>query len=127
MVRALGRPPELDSEGNVVSKCLVNVTIPTKLRDFLAKNNINRSKLFTSIVKKMYMHQICPKCYGQHITNGVMALTCDDCECVIHYRECDNCGELYQRATVIDNIAVKGNLPKPIKGSGKFGCQVCLE
>ena len=46
MVKQVGRPPERDSEGNVISKSLVNVTIPTKLRDFLSKNKINRSKLF---------------------------------------------------------------------------------
>ena len=63
MVRQVGRPPERDSEGNVISKCLVNVTIPTKLklRDFLSENKINRSKLFTNVVTRLYMHQICPK------------------------------------------------------------------
>jgi hypothetical protein len=125
MVRALGRPPERDSEGNVVSKCLVNVTIPTKLRDFLAKNNINRSQLFTTIVKRMRKKEICPKCYEEHITRGIMAITCDDCDCVIEYNNCSVCDAKYQRATVIDNIPVKGNLPISIKGSGKFGCGVC--
>ena len=126
MVRSVGRPPEVDSEGNIVSKCLVNVTIPTKLRDFLIENDVNRSKLFTSIVKKMYMHQICAKCYGKNLTNGIMALTCDDCKSIIHYRECSQCDKLYQRAAVTkQNEVIEGNLPIAIKGSDKFGCSEC--
>ena len=125
MVRAVGRPPELDSEGNRISKCLVNVTIPTKLRDFLVKSEINRSQLFTRIVTQLYKKEICPKCYRENITDGVMALTCDDCQCVIEYHNCQACDVKYQRATVVDNVHVEGNLPKPIKGSGKFGCGIC--
>ena len=59
MVKQVGRPPERDSEGNIISKSLVNVTIPTKLRDFLSKNNINRSQLFTRVVTALYMHALC--------------------------------------------------------------------
>jgi len=117
MVRQVGRPPERDSEGNVISKCLVNVTIPTKLRDFLAKNKINRSKLFTSVVTRLYMHQICPKCYRENIVNGIMALTCDDCKAIIKYKECGECGEMYHRGV---------NMPKAVKNSSRFGCERCL-
>ena len=74
-MRQVGRPAERDSQGNRISKCLVNVTIPTKLRDFLSENKINRSKLFTSVVTRLYMHQICPKCYNENIVNGIMALS----------------------------------------------------
>ena len=63
MVKQLGRPAERDSQGNRISKSLVNVTIPTKLRDWLSDNNINRSRLFTRVVTMLYCHAICPKCY----------------------------------------------------------------
>ena len=117
MVRQVGRPPERDSEGNVISKCLVNVTIPTKLRDFLSENKINRSKLFTSVVTRLYMNQICPKCYNENIINGIMALKCDDCDCIIKYKPCGECDEMYLRGV---------NMPKPVKNSSRFGCEKCL-
>ena len=117
MVRQVGRPPERDSEGNVISKCLVNVTIPTKLRDFLSKNKVNRSKLFTSVVTKLYMHQICPKCFNESIINGIMALSCEDCKAIIKYKACGECGESYMRGK---------NMPKPVKNSSRFGCERCL-
>ena len=50
MSRSVGRPPETEPDGTVISKSLVNVTIPSKLAEFLKKAGINRSKLFTRIV-----------------------------------------------------------------------------
>jgi len=117
MVRQVGRPPERDSEGNVISKGLCNVTIPTKLKDFLSKNKINRSKLFTEVVTRLYMHQICPKCYNENIVNGIMALKCDDCNSIIKYKPCGECGEMYHRGV---------NMPKAVKNSSRFGCEKCL-
>ena len=116
MVRQVGRPAEKDEEGNVISKCLVNVTIPTKLRDFLVKNNIPRSKLFRECVNRLYMHQICPKCYDENIINGIMALSCDDCKAIIKYKACGECGESYMRGK---------NMPKAVKNSSRFGCEKC--
>jgi hypothetical protein len=127
MVRRAGRPAQIDSEGNRISKCIVNVTIPTKLRDFLIKNDVNRSKLFTDVVLRMHSTEICPKCYRENLTDGVMALRCDDCDKVIKYNECDACNAKYQNATVVNNVPIPGNRPIPIKGSDRFGCQVCLE
>ena len=63
MVRQVGRPPERDSEGNIVSKCLVNVTIPTKLRDFLADKQNKQISTVTKVVGELYKHELCPKCY----------------------------------------------------------------
>ena len=117
MVRQVGRPAEKDEEGNVISKCLVNVTIPTKLRDFLSKNEVNRSKLFTSMANRLYMHQICPECYNENIINGIMALSCQDCNCIIKYKACGECDEMYSRGV---------NMPKPVKNSSRFGCERCL-
>jgi len=119
MVKQLGRPAERDSEGNKISKSLVNVTIPTKLRDFLAKGingkPINRSQLFTRVVTMLYCHALCPKCYETNITDGIMAIRCDNCDVVIKYKNCSQCDEQYN----------KKNLVEAIKGSSEFGCQRC--
>jgi hypothetical protein len=128
MVRAVGRPPERDSEGNVVSKCLVNVTIPTKLRDFLADNKVNRSKLFTNVVTELYKKELCPKCYRRNITDSMFAIVCEDCNVVIQYNNCSECNAGYHRPGInISGEVIVGNLPIAIKGSDRFGCQVCLE
>ena len=50
--------------------CLINCTIPVKLRDFLKENGINRSQLFREAALKMYEHEICPKCYGYDIIDS---------------------------------------------------------
>jgi len=126
MVRQVGRPPELDSEGNRISKCLVNVTIATKLRDFLIDNEINRSKLFTEIVTDMFKHKICPKCYSQNISDTLFAIVCENCTSVIQYKNCSECKEGYHRPAMDKhNNVIEGNLPIAIKGSDKFGCQIC--
>ena len=116
-MRQVGRPAERDSNGNRISKCLVNVTIPTELRDFLSKNKINRSQLFTRVVTMLYHHMICPKCYSDHVTDGIMAIRCDDCDCVIKYHNCSKCETPYNKA----------NLVEPVKGSSEFGCEACLK
>ena len=115
MVKQLGRPAERDSQGNRISKSLVNVTIPTKLRDWLSDNNINRSQLFTRVVTMLYCHAICPKCYDENVTDGIMAIRCDDCDMVIKYNECSQCEIPYS----------KSNLVEAIKGSSEFGCETC--
>ena len=126
MVKQLGRPAERDSQGNIISKCLVNVTIPTKLKNFLAKNEINRSQLFTRVVTMLYCHAICPKCYSDNVTDGIMGIRCDDCEKVIKYNNCSQCKTPYQRPTVTrDNTVIEGNLVEAIKGSSEYGCQSC--
>ena len=115
MVKQLGRPAERDSQGNRISKSLVNVTIPTKLRDWLSDNNINRSRLFTRVVTMLYCHAICPKCYDESVTDGIMAIRCDDCDMVIKYNNCSQCETPYS----------KNNLVEAIKGSSEFGCKSC--
>ena len=96
-----GRPPEVDSEGNAVLKCLVNVTIPTKLANFLKEEGINRSKLFTEIVGKMYNKQLCTKCYNETIQETLLGWHCSHCETykktkkIIEYKSCENCETKY--------------------------------
>ena len=86
-------------------KCLVNCTIPVKLRDFLKEKGINRSKLFTDVVRKMYKNELCPRCYGEDIHKGLVGIWCADCEPAsykvhgnfhwIHFFNCENCGRKY--------------------------------
>jgi len=76
---SVGRPPEVDSEGNTVQKCLVNVTIPTKLANFLKKKGINRSKLFRECVERIYFGEMCDKCYGDLIQTTKVGTYCRDC------------------------------------------------
>ena len=102
---SVGRPPELDSQGEVVQKSLVNVTIPSKLANFLKRKRINRSKLFTDVVIKMYKKELCPRCYGEDIHKGLVGIWCADCEPAsyrvqgnfhwIHFFNCENCGRKY--------------------------------
>ena len=104
----VGRPSEKDSEGNPISKSLVNVTIPVKLRDFLKRLNVNRSQLFTKVVTQMYQKEICPKCYSMNISENMVGWFCEDCERIanlshdgknyfhwIGYKCCENCDEPY--------------------------------
>jgi hypothetical protein len=100
----VGRPPEVDSEGNAVLKCLVNVTIPTKLANFLKEKGINRSKLFTEIVGKMYNKELCPRCYNETVTETLLGWYCEHCAKHksfnneikhIALKECQNCETEY--------------------------------
>jgi len=105
---SVGRPPEVDSEGNTVQKCLVNVTIPTKLANFLKEKGINRSKFFRNCVTKLYKHEICNRCYSERIQETAMGWYCLDCtdKKGFHYekgftqhlafKNCEHCGTTYQ-------------------------------
>ena len=99
----VGRPPEVDSEGKQVLKCLVNVTIPTKLANFLKEKGINRSKLFTEIVGKMYNKELCPRCYNETVTETLLGWYCEHCAKHkyqnephhIALKKCENCDRSY--------------------------------
>lgn len=104
-MNSVGRPPEVDSQGEVVQKSLVNVTIPSKLANFLKKKGINRSKLFTDVVKKLYNNEICPRCYGTDLHQGLVGIWCADCEPAAYrsrshfhfttFFKCENCETTY--------------------------------
>ena len=100
---SVGRPPEVDKQGNVIQKSLVNVTIPTKLASFLKEKGINRSKLFTDCVKKLYEGEICSKCYSDKIQTTMIGTYCRDCNgnpnrpiTWLTLGFCENCGKEYQ-------------------------------
>ena len=93
---SVGRPPELDSNGDIVVKSLVNVTIPTKLANFLKEKGINRSRLFTDVVSKMFEEELCPKCYSTKIEENLLRVYCRECEATIKFKNCENCKSKYQ-------------------------------
>ena len=130
--RPVGRPPELDSEGRPITKCLVNDTIPVKLRDFLARNKINRSQLFTQVVTKMYQNKICPKCYGDNIEETPTSFFCNDCTdhnkyFYLSFKECVNpdCDEYYN---LINNHPDYNCFQTEFDGAKliKKGCSKCI-
>jgi len=97
----VGRPPAVDKHGVVIQKSLVNVTIPSKLANFLKEKGINRSKLFTDVITKLYNEELCPKCYGENLISTLVGTWCHDCEGAlgrnwIKLNNCKNCGSKYQ-------------------------------
>ena len=113
-----GRPPELDSNGKPIAKCLVNVTIPTKLRDFLHQHNINRSELFRTAALKLKNLEICPYCYSHDILSppdNLKGYSCNDCNKWLKFKRCDLCDALHTPKS------------KPAPVNGKVGCDLCPE
>ena len=93
----VGRPSEIDGSGNIIEKKVVNINVPVKLISFLKEKEINRSKLFTACVRKLYNQEICPKCYGADgISKGACGVQCYDCNIWILMFNCQNCGAKYQ-------------------------------
>jgi len=55
-----------------------------------------------------------------------MAITCEDCNTVIKYKNCSECNTMYQRPAVTrNNEVIEGNLVVALKGSDTFGCTQC--
>ena len=114
----VGRPSEIDGDGNVIEKKVVNVNIPVKLIKFLKEKNINRSKLFTESVRKLYEKELCPKCYGRDgIINTDVGIKCVPCSYWIVLSRCKNCEAQYQPHY---------NMLKQFP-DGKIGCEECVE
>ena len=114
-MKRVGRPAEIDPEtGETMAKTLVNVTIPTKLAEFLKRKNVNRSKLFTKVVTQMYCNEICPKCYGQDVIETSMGWFCQGyCGRTSMYcfksKGCDDCGKTlsqYNLPVAIDDKVI---------------------
>ena len=131
--RPVGRPPELDTDGNPITKALCNVTIPVKLRDFLTRNKINRSKLFTKVVTRMFNKEICPKCYGENIEETPTSWSCNDCSnenrtVFLQFKACQNCDEMYNLIGPDYNNPDYNGFKTEMKGSKliKKGCSRCI-
>ena len=110
-----GRPAELDSNGRPVTKCLVNCTIPVKLRDFLAEHKINRSELFRTAALKMMELKICPYCYSHDIKETPKGWMCEDCSKWLKFKHCELCEAIHTPKSSIHAV------------NGKIGCDECPE
>lgn len=108
-----GRPPKLDSTGKPVTKCLVNCTIPAKLRDFLAENNVNRSELFRKAALKLYELKICPYCYGHDVLQTDKGHKCQDCNKWLKFNRCELCNAKHTPQSYLASV------------DGKVGCDQC--
>jgi len=77
--------------------CLINCTIPVKLRDFLKENGINRSQLFREAALKMYEYEICPKCYNTDIADTYKGKICRNIDCGkwLVQKACPTCDLLF--------------------------------
>jgi tRNA U54 and U55 pseudouridine synthase Pus10 len=77
--------------------CLVNCTIPVKLRDYLKELGINRSELFRKAALDLYEHKICTQCYGKKIADTYKGKFCRDCDHWLLVKRCLDCDELYSK------------------------------
>ena len=122
----------LDKDGKVISKTLVNLTIPVKLKEFLDKHVKNRSEFFTKIVTMLYIGEICPKCYADtYINNVPVGIECTNCRIWIKLKDCPNCNNRYDpRATLLQGYTdVPNPHYNPFKNDDdlKHGCSKCME
>ena len=127
----VGRPPEVDSNGNKIDKTLVNLTIPVTLKNFLDKHVKNRSEFFTKVVTMLYIGEICPKCYSDdYISKAPVGIECTDCDIWIKLNDCSNCNtRMDPRETMVQGLALDVPNPhfNPFKNDGdKFGCSKCM-
>ena len=76
-VRPVGRPPQKDKDGEIITRSTVNVTIPSKLAEFLKEEGVNRSKLFTKAATELYQDRICPVCFTKDVKNTLIGIRCD--------------------------------------------------
>ena len=121
-MKPVGRPPQVDINGEPIKKCLLNVTIPTELADFLRRKEVNRSKLFTKVVGQLYNNEICSECFSIDIEESIIGMRCRPCSRYspkwYHLKRCPVCDKQYKPGI---------NVPLPIKGSDKWNCQECQE
>jgi len=123
----VGRPLQRDINGNEITKCLLNVTVPVELANYLRRENIPRSELFTKVVTQMHKGNICSRCYSIDVVTGIAGNYCNECTkrsagyptpVYYHYNNCNVCGSDYRPG---HNNAIA------IKGTDDFGCQRCQD
>ena len=128
--KSVGRPLQKDSDGNPISKTLVNLTIPVKLKNFLDKHIKNRSEFFTRVVTMLYVGEICPKCYGDNLNDAPVGIECAECNIWIKLKDCPNCETRYDpRKRLMQGYT---NAPNPHYNPFendddlKQGCRKCM-
>ena len=102
-------------------KCLVNCTIPVKLRDFLKEHGINRSELFRTAALKLMELEICPYCYEHDIKETDKGWKCQSedyksgCGKWLKMKRCDLCEAMHTPQSGLMSV------------NGKVGCDMCPE
>ena len=102
-------------------KCLVNCTIPVKLRDFLKEHNVNRSELFRTAALQYYDLKICPYCYSHDIKETLKGWICQSedynsgCGKWLKFKNCELCDALHTPKSGAVSV------------EGKVGCDLCPE
>ena len=120
-MKRAGRPAEKDSNGDRIAKCLVNCTIPTKLRDFLAEKNVNRSELFREAALKLHDGKICPYCYSHEIKHTDKGWLCQSndyergCDKWLKFNRCKLCDAIHTPTSGLHYV------------NDKVGCDQCPE
>ena len=124
----VGRPLQVDADGNAINKTGVNLTIPVKLKEFLDKHIKNRSEFFTKVVTDLYIGLICPKCYSdRHLHMPPVGTKCTDCDIWIKLNDCPNCGSTYDpRETLIQGYTDVPN-PHYNPAHGSKQCSKCMQ
>ena len=125
-MRPVGRPPEKDKNGEVITRSTVNVTIPSKLAEFLKEKGENRSKLFTIAATQLYEGEICSTCYTKDVKNTAIGMRCDGpCS-----RYADRSGAFfykYHRCETCNNEFKNGRLPIELKNESNVVIIICEE
>jgi len=127
--KSVGRPLQTDSDGEPITKTLVNLTIPVKLKVFLDKHVKNRSAFFTRIVTMLYVGEICPKCYSDSdISESPAGKECTNCDIWIKLNDCPNCNSrMDPRKTVPQGLALDVPNPHYNPAHGSKQCSKCME
>ena len=129
--KSVGRPLQTDSDGEPITKTLVNLTIPVKLKAFLDKHVKNRSAFFTRVVTMLYVGEICPKCYGDSLSDVPVGIECIDCNIWIKLKDCPNCDTRYDTRKILLQGLTEVPNPhyNPFMNDNdlKQGCRKCME
>ena len=76
-MKSVGRPPQLDKNGELIVRTTINISVPVKLVEFLKREGIKRSELFTDVVTQMHQNKICPKCFSMDVVESPMGMRCN--------------------------------------------------
>jgi len=76
-MRQVGRPPQIDKNGEHIVRTTINISVPVKLLEFLKREGIKRSELFVKVVTLLHDKHICPKCYTTDVVQNPMGTRCN--------------------------------------------------
>jgi len=124
-MKSVGRPPQLDKNGEHIVRTTINISVPVKLLEFLKREGIKRSELFTSVVTQMYEDEICPKCFTLDVFKSGMGMRCNGA--------CSRYQPYFYKRNKCPQCKIKfsapGNLPilTNTKGDERLICEKCHE